>query len=133
MSIISHHENLANSSGLLPHELGRHNHDGGVLAFDTVHLGSKGLSIFCSNIKGCIIKKKINKPQTGSKFSGNKHLDSKANANIFQYWNPNPGYRPSNRPLPFHSYPWTGDHGSNFSARSPQTFNITDFSNGYQS
>ena len=132
LSIISHHETLANSSGLLPHDLGRHNHDGGAMIFDTVHLGSKGLSIFCKNIKGCIIKKRSIKPQNDSYDNRNKHLDGKANAGN-HYWTPNPGYRPSNRPLPFHSQPWTGDHSSNFSASSPQTFNITDFNNGYQS
>lgn len=129
MFMISHH-NLANSSGLLTHDLGRHNHDGSALTFDAVHLGSKGTSIFCANIKNCIVKSKILKnssnPVSYSK-SSNIHTSK------FEYWNPNPGYIPSNRPLIPHKYPWTNDHDGNFQVTSPQSFRLDSFNNGYQS
>ena len=56
-SIISHN-NIADESGKLSHQLGRHNRDGSAAVFDSVHLGSKGISIFCANIKNSIIKRK---------------------------------------------------------------------------
>jgi len=103
------------------------------VVFDTVHLGSRGLAIFCKNIKSVIVKEKIKKPLNNSDANSSNHLDADKVNHGFQYWNPNPVYRPSNRPLPFHSYPWNGDHSRNFSSSSPQIFNITDFNNGYQS
>ena len=122
--IIPHH-NLANSSGMLTHELGRHKHDGGAMMFDTVHLGSKGISIFCANIKSCIFKKKVVKHDNG--------LPSSNTYSKFPFWNPNPNYKPSTRPLPSHSYPWTGEHSGGFSVKSPQPFQVNSFYNGYQS
>ena len=45
------HNNLIDHTGKLDINLGRHNPDGTSVKHDSVHLGSKGISLFCSNIK----------------------------------------------------------------------------------
>ena len=127
ISVITH-ANLCNSSGLLTHDLGRHNHDGSALIFDTVHLGSRGISVFCANIKGSIITKK--KPENTSKI----HIASNSvkSGPQYMFWNPHHNYRPSNRPLPTHVNPWDGNHIDNFLNRNPQPILLDSFNNGYQ-
>ena len=125
ISTISH-SNIADSSGKLSHELGRHNRDGRPAIFDNVHLGSKGISLFCANIKNCIVKKRTT--------NGNINNDSKVNSETrFPYWNPNPNYKPATYTPLSHPYPWTGDHGAGFSASNPQHFHMNNLHNGYQS
>ena len=127
ISTISH-ANLADSSGKLSVNLGRHNEDGRPSMFDTVHLGSSGITLFCKNIKSCIVK-----PKEGFKTCNNSpnHF---LNDNKYPYWKPNPGYKPAAQPPRPHPYPWTGNHyHSNFPLQNIQPFNLSNLHNGYQS
>ena len=125
--VISQH-NLADSSGKLSSNLGRHNNDGKPVMFDTVHLGSKGISLFCLNIKNCIIKRRDINAKTDD-----SNINQSLNDNKYPYWKPNPGYRPARYSPPQHQYPWTGDHGENFPVRSFQPFLNNDLHYEYQS
>ena len=121
------HANLADSSGMLSINLGRHNNDGRPIMFDTVHLGSRGISLFCKNIKECIVKPKVNAKTADS------NVTQVLNDNKYPYWKPNPGYRPAKQPLNQHSYPWTGNHDGNFPVLNFQPFHMSNLHNGYQS
>ena len=125
ISIISH-QNLADSTGKLSANLGRHSRNGIPAQFDTVHLGSKGISMFCMNIKSCIIKKKADHDNLNIK------LDKSHNV-TYPYWKPNPSYKQSTQPPVFQPNPWTGNHNENFPVQSFQPFNINCSHNGYQS
>ena len=86
MSLIGH-SNLSDPNGNLRINYGRHYNDGSPKLHDLVHLGSKGLTVFCMNIKQVIVKMKhenniINNPNIVQ-----IPLDSK-----FPYFNPNPNY-----------------------------------------
>ena len=127
ISIISQH-NIADGTGRLSAELGRHNSNGTPSTFDTVHLGSKGIALFCLNIKNCIIKKRaVN--------DNSKLFNDNSNSNQFNfpYWKPNPNYKPARQPPHEQTNPWTGDHDGNFPVRSFKPFNSYDLHNGYQS
>ena len=129
------HNNLADHSGKLCNSLGRHNYDNGMPnMFDTVHLGSKGIIVFCNNLKNCIVKLKKRDTHGNSNvnFVTFNNVNSNSTDNKHPYWKPNPGYKPAHQqPIP-HPYPWTGDHGRNFPVRNLQPFHLNDLSNGYQ-
>ena len=96
--------------------------------FDTVHLGSKGIAMFCLNVKNCIINKKgIDKSKLPTTNQINHNNNEK-----YPYWEPNPGYSPPWQPPHQHQNHWTGDHSGSFPVGSFQLLNASNLHNGYQ-
>ena len=115
--------------------LGRRNPDGTSMRYDAVHLGSKGIALFCMNIKQCIIKPKSH---LNDSFS-HENPTNQSSASKYPYWTPNNEYRQNMKaPAPTFT-PWTGDHNWNFNNQGSQLFeSIQPFpvninQNGYQS
>ena len=82
-------------------DLGRNSSDGKPDMFDTVHLGSKGIAMFCLNIKNCIINTKcIDKSELPTTNQINHNNNEK-----YPYWEPNPGYSPPRQPPHQHQNP----------------------------
>ena len=128
ISIISQH-NIADVTGKLSTELGRHNRNGTPSMLDTVHLGTKGVALFCLNIKNCILKKKA--ISINSEMS--EYSKQNSNATSYPFWKPNPNYRPASQPPHEKPNPWTADHSRSFPVQSFQPFALNSIHNGYQS
>ena len=131
MSVITHN-NISDASGYMKIEYGRHHVDGSPKMNDLVHLGRKGIAIFCLNIKRCIVKMK-------------NDYSVKVDSNVveippessYPYFNPNPNYSeppinesvsPSQARFEVHN----GDYSQAFHLGKPQTFDLNCMYNGYQ-
>ena len=123
------HNNLIDHTGKLNINLGQHHPDGTTVQHDHVHLGSKGIALFCINIKKCIIKMKSS-VTTNNESSLNQNLVQESK---YPYWFPNKDYQPNLKAPTPHINPWTGDHNWTFTDRNFQPFLVTNSQDGFQS